>query len=58
LDCGSWDEHHLQLGNRIFSQRLQALDVPHTYEEFDGGHMNVAHRYERSFQLISETLRG
>jgi enterochelin esterase family protein len=57
LDCGSWDEHHLQLGNRIFSQRLQALDVPHTYEEFDGGHMNVAHRYERSFQLISETLR-
>jgi enterochelin esterase family protein len=56
LDCGSWDEHHLQLGNRIFSQRLKALDVSHAYEEFDGGHMNVAHRYERSFQLISETL--
>jgi enterochelin esterase-like enzyme len=58
LDCGSWDEHHLQLGNRIFSQRLKALDVPHTYEEFDGGHMNVAHRYEHSLQLISETLRS
>lgn len=58
LDCGSWDEHHLQLGNRIFSQRLKALDVPHTYEEFDGGHMNVAHRYERSLQVISDTLRS
>jgi enterochelin esterase family protein len=58
LDCGSWDEHHLQLGNRIFSQRLKGLDVPHTYEEFDGGHMNVAHRYERSLQLISEKLRA
>lgn len=57
LDCGSWDEHHLQLGNRIFSRRLQSLDVPHAYEEFDGGHMNVSHRYERSLQLISETLR-
>lgn len=58
LDCGSWDEHHLQLGNRIFSQRLKVLGVPHTYEEFDGGHMNVAHRYERSLQLLSETLHG
>src|SRR5262249_14734947 len=54
LDCGRWDEHHLQLGNRIFSQRLTALGVPHVYEEFDGGHMNVAHRYEGSLQRLSE----
>jgi enterochelin esterase family protein len=58
LDCGSWDEHHLQLGHRIFAQRLKALGVPHTYEEFDGGHSNIAHRYERSLQVISETLRS
>lgn len=56
LDCGRWDEHHLQLGNRIFSRRLQALDVPHEYEEFDGGHMNVAHRYDVSLQRISAAL--
>jgi enterochelin esterase family protein len=53
LDCGRWDEHHLQLGNRIYSQRLTALGVPHVYEEFDGGHMNVAHRYELSLQRLS-----
>ncbi len=52
LDCGRWDEHHLQLGNRIYSDRLTALGVPHVYEEFDGGHMNVAHRYELSLQKL------
>lgn len=53
LDCGRWDEHHLQLGNRIYSARLRALGVPHVYEEFDGGHMNVAHRYEESLRRLS-----
>jgi enterochelin esterase-like enzyme len=53
LDCGRWDEHHLQLGNRIYTQRLTALGVPHVYEEFDGGHMNVAHRYDLSLQRLS-----
>jgi enterochelin esterase family protein len=56
LDCGRWDEHHLQLGNRIYSQRLTALGVPHVYEEFDGGHMNVAHRYEESLRRLGEVL--
>lgn len=54
LDCGRWDEHHLQLGNRIYSARLRALGVPHVYEEFDGGHMNVAHRYEESLRRLSD----
>jgi enterochelin esterase-like enzyme len=53
LDCGRWDEHHLQLCNRIYSRRLAALGVPHIYEEFDGGHMNVAHRYDLSLQRLS-----
>ncbi len=56
LDCGRFDEHHLQLGNRVYTRRLQALGVPHVYEEFDGGHMNVAHRYEVSLQRVSEAL--
>ena len=54
LDCGRWDEHHLQLGNRIYARRLTALGVPHVYEEFDGGHMNIAHRYDLSLQRLSE----
>ncbi len=57
IDCGKWDEHHLQLGARIYCRRLNELGVAHTYEEFDGGHMNTAHRYERSLQLFSDAWR-
>jgi enterochelin esterase-like enzyme len=56
LDCGRWDEHHLQFGARVYTQRLKALGIPHVYEEFDGGHMNVAHRYDVSLQAVSEAL--
>ena len=53
LDCGRADEHHLQYGGRIYAARLQALGIPHTYEEFDGGHMNVSHRYDVSLRAVS-----
>ena len=56
LDCGRWDEHHLQYGARIYAARLQALRIPHSYEEFDGGHMNVGHRYDVSLRAVSAAL--
>ena len=54
IDCGKWDEHHLQLGNRIYCRELDRLGVAHTYEEFEGGHSNTAHRYERSLRIFSD----
>lgn len=57
LDCGKWDEHHLQLGARIYTRRLRELGVAHLYEEFDGGHRNTAHRYETSLRLFSNAWR-
>lgn len=56
LDCGAWDEHHLQLCNRIYVQRLGKLGIPHVYEEFDGGHMGTAHRYDGSLRRVAATL--
>ena len=56
LDCGRRDEHHLQYGARIYVKRLQALGIAHTYEEFEGGHRNIAHRYDVSLQAVSATL--
>jgi len=53
LDCGRWDEHHLQYGNRVYTERLRALEIPYQYDEFDGGHMNTAHRYDISLALLS-----
>ncbi len=57
IDCGKWDEHHLQLGARIYCRRLKELGVAHEYEEFDGGHMNTAHRYEVSLKKFSDAWR-
>jgi enterochelin esterase family protein len=53
IDCGRWDEHYLQYGARIFTKRLDDLSIRHTYQEFDGGHMNTAHRYELSLAAFS-----
>ena len=57
IDCGKFDEHHLQLGNRIYCRKLRQLGIDHTYEEFDGGHRNTAHRYENSLRVFSEQWR-
>lgn len=56
LDCGRWDEHHLQYGNRIYVSRLRQLGIAHTYEEFDGGHSHVAYRYDASLRAVSAAL--
>lgn len=53
LDCGRRDEYHLQYGCRIYHRHLEELGVPHRYEEFDGGHRNVAHRLDVSLAAIS-----
>lgn len=57
IDCGKWDEHHLQLGARIYCRRLRELGIDHRYEEFDGGHRNTAHRYEESLKAFSRHWR-
>lgn len=56
FDCGRRDEYNLLYGARILAQRLQAMDIPHRYEEFDGGHSNVQYRYDVSLQAISEAI--
>ena len=58
LDCGRFDEHHLQYGARIYVQRLQTLGIMHHYEEFGGGHRNITYRYDVSLQAVSAALVG
>lgn len=57
LDCGLYDEENLLYGARILSKKLNDLFVPHTYEEFKGGHRNTKHRYDVSLQKISEVIQ-
>lgn len=56
LDAGREDEFALDIGARVLSKKLNQLDVPHIHEEFDGGHFNINHRYNRVFELISEHI--
>ena len=56
LDCGTRDEFHLHFGARILVERLKSLDVPHEYEEFDDGHMNIPYRYDVSLPKIGRAL--
>ncbi|HTP08382.1 MAG TPA: alpha/beta hydrolase-fold protein [Anaerolineae bacterium] len=57
IDCGSRDEFNLQFGARIFVKKLKALGVPHEYEEFDDGHMNIPYRYDVSLPKIVSALQ-
>ena len=56
LDCGNRDEYALHYGARIFCQRLAQLNIPHFYEEFDGGHRDIQFRYDVSFKMISKAF--
>ena len=56
LDCGRRDEFHLRHGARMFARELRAREIPHRYEEFDDGHMNVSYRYDTSLPLLAAAL--
>jgi enterochelin esterase family protein len=58
LDCGTADEYHLQHGARLFHRRLAELGIRHEYEEFEGGHRGVSHRYDTSLPRLARALGG
>ncbi|HVP15465.1 MAG TPA: alpha/beta hydrolase-fold protein [Terriglobales bacterium] len=58
FDCGVKDEFNLQHGARLLHRRLDALGVPHEYEEFDDGHMNISYRYDVSLPRLGKVLAG
>jgi len=56
LDAGDKDEFYLDLGARILSKRLTELEVPHRFEEFEGGHFNIQARYDKSLPFMASVL--
>lgn len=56
IDAGTRDEFFLDLGAKIFCQKLQEKNIPHIYEEFDDGHFNISYRANRSLEIISENF--
>jgi S-formylglutathione hydrolase FrmB len=56
LDAGLSDEYNLQLATRQLASKLAHHGIACTHEEFDGGHFNTAHRYERSLAVVTAAL--
>ena len=56
IDAGTRDEFNLDIGAKILSAKLSALNIEHIHEEFDDGHFNISYRYDRSLELVSEKI--
>lgn len=56
IDAGTRDEFALDVGARIFCDRLKKHAIPHLHEEFDDGHFNISYRQNRSLELISKHI--
>jgi len=57
LDAGIGDEYNLQLGARQLMAKLAQAGIDCTHEEFDGGHFNPQHRYDRSLSTLTRVLQ-
>jgi len=58
IDAGTRDEFNLDIGAKILSAKLTTLEILHIHEEFDDGHFNISYRYDRSLELISQSVGG
>lgn len=56
LDAGTKDEWYLDVGAIAVSKELDRIDVPHTLELFDAGHMAIGYRYPRSLAFLARAL--
>ncbi len=56
LDCGRRDEYALDVGARMFVERVRGMDLEVRHEEFDDDHRNVGYRYAVSLPALAEVL--
>ncbi|MCY7347215.1 MAG: esterase family protein [Pyrinomonadaceae bacterium] len=58
ITAGTRDEFNLDIGAKVLCQKLRDFAVPHLHEEFDDGHFNIAYRYNRILELISQNFEN
>ena len=56
VDCGRKDEYGLDVGARVFVQRLREMRLEVRHEEFDDDHRNVGYRYAVSLPALAHAL--
>ncbi len=58
LDCGKYDEYNLLYGARLFTEQLRRHNITFQYEEYEGGHRHMKHRYDTSFTAVSAAFNS
>jgi len=58
IDCGFKDQYFLHYGSRIMHRKLNALKIPHRYEEFADNHSSVNYRMDVSLPWMYGKLLG
>lgn len=58
IDAGSRDQYLAHFGARALVRRLEALAVPHRYEEFPDDHSNTSYRLDVSLPYLYRALDG
>lgn len=56
VDCGRRDEYGLDIGARVFVQRVRDVGLSVQHDEFDDDHRNVGYRYEVSLPALADVL--
>ena len=58
LDAGNRDQYFIHYGTRELHDVLEAHDVDHHHEEFDGTHSGIDWRLDRSLPWLVKRLKG
>lgn len=56
MDVGIKDEFNIQFGMKILHNKMKKFGIPHYYEEFNDGHLNVSYRLDKSLPYIENKL--
>jgi S-formylglutathione hydrolase FrmB len=56
IDAGTRDEFYLDIGARIFCDKLKKNGINFIHEEFNDGHFNLQYRYDRVLEVISDKI--
>jgi hypothetical protein len=56
LNCGRRDEYALDIGARVFTQRVRGMALEVRHEEFDDDHRNIGYRYAVSLPALAAVL--
>ena len=56
IDCGSYDQYHLQFGARILHKNLIDHGIKHVFEEFPDNHTDLEYRYDISLPFLVKSI--